>query len=389
MRSELDRTARYCRRVIKYLGSKRRLVPLIQQIVSELPVAIGVRPLRRHHAGRPGTSPDRPRGRLQRPGELLAGAGTGLHRRRRVRSIGLRFGGLLAELSALPPAPGYFTQTFCVDARFFTPQNGARIDAIRTAIDRYWRSATVERGLVLTSLLEAADRVDSTTGVQMAYLKSWAPRAPIDARAARARARCPAPRAPSLGATPTRSPRRSTSTWCTSTRPTTSTRTSRTTTSGRRWCAGIDPEAYGDRAQAGRLPHHQERVQLAPARPAALADLLDGGHGAVAARVALERGPSRSPTRCATARRARPRGRRRSGEQTLRRRPDRYPQPRGRAGGRRVAPATNSELLFLVGPDRAVIDRALDRSARADADMTLAGRDPAARARTTRTAATP
>src|SRR4029453_7147355 len=28
-----------------------------------------------------------------------------------------------------------------------------------------------------TSLIEAADRVDSTTGVQMAYLKQWAPRA--------------------------------------------------------------------------------------------------------------------------------------------------------------------------------------------------------------------
>ncbi len=31
--------------------------------------------------------------------------------------------------------------------------------------------------MVLTALLLAADRVDSTTGLQMAYLKSWAPRA--------------------------------------------------------------------------------------------------------------------------------------------------------------------------------------------------------------------
>ena len=30
--------------------------------------------------------------------------------------------------------------------------------------------------LLLTSLIEAADRVDSTTGVQMAYVKQWAPR---------------------------------------------------------------------------------------------------------------------------------------------------------------------------------------------------------------------
>ncbi|NBP25314.1 MAG: DNA methyltransferase, partial [Proteobacteria bacterium] len=32
----------------------------------------------------------------------------------------------------------------------------------------------------LVSLMEAADRVDSTTGLQMAYLKSWAPRAHRD-----------------------------------------------------------------------------------------------------------------------------------------------------------------------------------------------------------------
>ena len=51
-----------------------------------------------------------------------------------------------------------------------------RIDAIRAEIDRLPLDA-VERGLLLTSLLEAADRVDSTVGVQMAYLKRWAPRA--------------------------------------------------------------------------------------------------------------------------------------------------------------------------------------------------------------------
>src|SRR5690348_11643828 len=36
----------------------------------------------------------------------------------------------LKRLAALPGAPGYFTETFCVQSRFFQPQNGARIDAI-------------------------------------------------------------------------------------------------------------------------------------------------------------------------------------------------------------------------------------------------------------------
>jgi adenine-specific DNA-methyltransferase len=86
---------------------------------------------------------------------------------------------LLAELNRLPGKAGYFTETFCVRSRFFQPKNGERIDAIREAIER--KSLDPElRAVVLTSLMEAADRVDSTTGVQMAYLKSWAPRAHND-----------------------------------------------------------------------------------------------------------------------------------------------------------------------------------------------------------------
>ncbi|MBK5289588.1 MAG: DNA adenine methylase [Acidimicrobiia bacterium] len=81
----------------------------------------------------------------------------------------------LSELDALPPAPGYVTETFCQEARFFRPENGARIDAIREAIEA--RRGHPHYPILLTSLIEAADRVDSTTGVQMAYLKEWAPRA--------------------------------------------------------------------------------------------------------------------------------------------------------------------------------------------------------------------
>jgi adenine-specific DNA-methyltransferase len=83
---------------------------------------------------------------------------------------------LIAELNALPGRAGYFTETFCHKSRFFKPHNGARIDAIRERI------ATLDlppawEAVALVALMEAADRVDSTTGVQMAYLKQWAPRA--------------------------------------------------------------------------------------------------------------------------------------------------------------------------------------------------------------------
>lgn len=86
---------------------------------------------------------------------------------------------LLDHLNALPGEPGYITRTFCEDARYFHPRNGARIDAIRAEIDQLLLSDQ-ERAVLMTSLLLAADRVDSTTGVQMAYLKQWAPRAHND-----------------------------------------------------------------------------------------------------------------------------------------------------------------------------------------------------------------
>lgn len=81
----------------------------------------------------------------------------------------------LAALDALPPEPGYVTRTFCEEARYLRPENGARVDAIRDAIES--RRGHPHFPILLTSLIEAADRVDSTTGVQMAYLKQWAPRA--------------------------------------------------------------------------------------------------------------------------------------------------------------------------------------------------------------------
>ncbi len=82
----------------------------------------------------------------------------------------------LARLSALPDRRGYVTEVFCEQARYFHPDNGVRIDAIRQGIDDLYGDHWL-RPVLLTALLEAADRVDSTLGLQMAYLKQWAPRA--------------------------------------------------------------------------------------------------------------------------------------------------------------------------------------------------------------------
>ena len=82
---------------------------------------------------------------------------------------------VIQGLDASAPAPGYVHEVFARQARYLQPHNAARIDAIRDIIDREWRGHPYEP-ILLTSLIEAADRVDSTTGVQMAYVKQWAPR---------------------------------------------------------------------------------------------------------------------------------------------------------------------------------------------------------------------
>ena len=70
----------------------------------------------------------------------------------------------------------WFTEDYCRRSRFFRPVNGVRIEAVRRWIAAQHADPELE-AVLLVALMEAADRVDSTTGVQMAYLKQWAPRA--------------------------------------------------------------------------------------------------------------------------------------------------------------------------------------------------------------------
>jgi len=181
--------------VIKYIGSKRTLVSRIVALATALrehgAARTGVRTgARAAHARRTWTVCDlfcgttRVAQGLKEAGffvtandlatyaEVLAIAYVEADARRvRKRALAAK----IARLNALDGRDGYVTQTFCEEARYFQPFNGRRIDAIRLAIDDV-ADGRVERAILLTSLLEAADRVDSTTGLQMAYLKGWAPR---------------------------------------------------------------------------------------------------------------------------------------------------------------------------------------------------------------------
>ena len=82
---------------------------------------------------------------------------------------------ILDYLLQKPGYSGYFTEVFCKKSRFFQPFNGEKIDAVRDAIrDEFGDSEFHD--VLLTSLIYAADSVDSTAGLQMAYIKKWAPR---------------------------------------------------------------------------------------------------------------------------------------------------------------------------------------------------------------------
>jgi adenine-specific DNA-methyltransferase len=162
--------------MIKYLGSKRRLIPALTEIFASCC---------------PRTALDLFTG-TTRVAQALKGIGanvTAVDSARYAHVLAQCFVATdatavdhaaladeIARLNALPAVPGYVTDMFCVQARYFQPRNGARIDAIRAAIARDHAGSWMEP-VLLTALMLAADRVDSTTGVQMAYLKQWALRA--------------------------------------------------------------------------------------------------------------------------------------------------------------------------------------------------------------------
>jgi adenine-specific DNA-methyltransferase len=161
--------------LIKYIGSKRAMLPAIRQIVGSLPDVATVVDLF-SGTSRVGHAMKR-MGRRVLANDHNAYAATlaRCYVQADAEDVLEEASSLIRELEAIPPSPGYFTETFCERSSFFQPHNGARIDAMRDAIER-WELRPELESVLLVSLMEAADRVDSTTGVQMAYLKRWAPR---------------------------------------------------------------------------------------------------------------------------------------------------------------------------------------------------------------------
>ena len=165
--------------MIKYLGSKRLLIPAIMDVVGQQEDVTSVADIFS------GTS---------RVGFALKSAGYRVHSNDHnsyAATIAKSYveanrdlvieevTSLIEQLQTINSKPGWFTENYCEKARYFQPHNGAKIDAMREKVEEWSRSGDLSdtiKAVLLTSLMEAADRVDSTTGVQMAFLKQWAKR---------------------------------------------------------------------------------------------------------------------------------------------------------------------------------------------------------------------
>ena len=161
--------------MIKYLGSKRRLVQTISALASGCGASTAADLF---------TGTTRVAQELKRQGAFVTAVDTATYSEvlaqcyvsTDARAVDhAELVEAIGELNGLPGRRGYFTEVFCEKSRYLRPENGARVDVIRDAIEDRYRASSLYP-IVLTSLLEAADRVDSTTGLQMAYLKQWAPR---------------------------------------------------------------------------------------------------------------------------------------------------------------------------------------------------------------------
>ena len=161
--------------LIKYIGSKRRLVPVLGDLFRRSGAATALDLF---------TGTTRVAQELKRSGGFVTAVDSS--RYSKVFSdcwIALdgdsvdvnELKDALEHLASLPGQAGYFTETFCRESRFFQPHNGERVDVIRQEIEDHFRESRLYP-VLMTSLILAADRVDSTTGVQMAYVKSWADR---------------------------------------------------------------------------------------------------------------------------------------------------------------------------------------------------------------------
>ncbi|WP_145055686.1 DNA adenine methylase [Lignipirellula cremea] len=164
---------------IKYAGSKRKLVPQILALADQ----VGAKSVLDGFAGSTRVSQA-----FARAGYHVTANDVNVWSQvfatcyLRCERPASAFADLLEHLNGLPPVDGWFTENYGGDPgagvgpkRPWQLHNTRRIDAIREEIDRLALSGT-ERAVALTSLILAMDKVDSTLGHYVSYLRHWSRR---------------------------------------------------------------------------------------------------------------------------------------------------------------------------------------------------------------------
>ncbi len=84
----------------------------------------------------------------------------------------------LNKLNSIVPKKGFIYANYCQggssDRQYFSNENGKKIDAIRSQIEKWFRTEEISENLyyfLLASLIESADKVANTASVYGAYLK--------------------------------------------------------------------------------------------------------------------------------------------------------------------------------------------------------------------------
>jgi adenine-specific DNA-methyltransferase len=105
----------------------------------------------------------------------------------RTAASGARIPALIQQLRAVEPESGWITSTYCDVVtpdggvvKMWKPVNGQKADAMREKIHEWTESGHCsqhEAMILTTCVIFALDKVDSSVGVQQAYLKTWAARA--------------------------------------------------------------------------------------------------------------------------------------------------------------------------------------------------------------------
>lgn len=161
---------------IKYTGSKLKLLPYILQVISELPDVHFVLD------GFAGTT--RVSQALVQFGydvavnDISVWSKTFANCFLKANKPDSFYQKYIDELNSLKGKVGWFTKTYSNESLKKAPfqkKNLMKLDAIREKIDEY-NLEEVDKDVLLTSLIFALDKVDSTIGHFSSYLSEWSPR---------------------------------------------------------------------------------------------------------------------------------------------------------------------------------------------------------------------